>query len=89
MCGKCIAMPSARESICCSEIAEIEDRISELQVLDSNSEATCITEHPDISGECLDVWVLQTAANQVRHTHGQGAIAQAGPTHMYVTSRPL
>ena len=81
-------MPSARESICCREIAVIEDKISELQVLDSSSEATCITEHPGFSGVCLDVWVLQMAAHQIRHTHGQGAIAQAGPTHKYVTSRP-
>ena len=41
------------------------------------------------SDVCLDMWVLQTTANQIRHTHGQSAIARAGPTHKYVTSRPL
>ena len=63
--------------------------MSELQTLDPNSEATSITEHPGFSGVCLDMWVLQTTAHQIRHTHGQGAIARAGPTRKYVTSRPL
>ena len=79
-------MPNARESVCCLEISEVEDKMSELQTLDPSSEATCITEHPGFSGVCLDMWVLQTTAHQIRHTHGQGTIAQAGPTHKYVTS---
>ena len=46
-CGvKCIAMLTARESVCCLEITEIEDRMSELKTLDPNHEATCITECP-------------------------------------------
>ena len=63
--------------------------MSGLQTLDLNSEATCITEHPGFSAVCLDMWVLQTTAHQIRHTHGQGTIARAGPTHKYVTSKPL
>ena len=84
-------MPTARESVCCLEMTEIEDKMSELQTLDPNSEATCITEHPGFSGVCLDMWVLQTTAHQICHTHGQGAIARAGPTLKNVTScsRPL
>ena len=82
-------MPTARESVCCLEISEIEGKMSELQTLDPSSEATCITKHPVISGVCLDIWVLQTTAHQICHTHGQGAIARAGSTHKYVTSRPL
>ena len=39
-------MPTARESVCCLEISEIEDKMSELQTLDPSSEATCITKHP-------------------------------------------
>ena len=42
----CIAMPTARESVCCYEISEIEDKMSEMQTLDPSTEATCITEHP-------------------------------------------
>ena len=82
-------MPTARESVCCLEISEIEDKMSELQTLDPSSEATCITKHPVFSGVCLDIWVLQPTAHQICHTHGQGAIARAGSTHKYVTSRPL
>ena len=52
-------MPTARESVCCLEITEIEDKMSELQTLDPNSEATYITEHPGFSGVCLDMWVQQ------------------------------
>ena len=63
--------------------------MTELETLDLSSEATCITEHPGFSGVCLDMWVQQTAAHQICHTHGQDAIARAGPTHKYVTSRPL
>ena len=82
-------MPTARESVCCLEISEIEDKMSELQTLDPSSEATCITKYPVISGVCLDIWVLQMTAHQICNTHGQGAIARAGSTHKYVTSRPL
>ena len=82
-------MPTARESVCCLEISEIEDKMSELQTLDPSSETACITEHPGFSGVCLDMWVLQMTAHQICHTHGQGAIARAGPTHNYVTRRPL
>ena len=74
-------MPTAKESVCCLVITEIEDEMSELQTLDPNSEATWITEHPGYFGVCLDMWVLQTTPHQIRRTHGQGAIAQAGPTH--------
>ena len=74
-------MPTARKRVCCLEITEIEDKMSGLQTLDPNSEATCITEHPGFSGVCLDMWVLQTTAHQISHTHGQGAIARVGPTH--------
>ena len=49
-------MPTARESVCCLEISVIEDKKSELQTLDLNSDATCITEHPGSSGVCLDMW---------------------------------
>ena len=62
--------------------------MSELQTLDPSSEATRITKHP-VFCVCLDILVLQKTAHQICHTHGQGAIARAGPTHKYVTSRPL
>ena len=68
-------MPTARESVCCLEISEIEDKMSELQTLDPSSEARRITKHPVFSGVRLDIWVLQTTARQICHTHGQGAIA--------------
>ena len=58
----CVAMPTARESVCCYEISEIEDKMSEMQTLDPSSEATCITEHPGFCGVCLDMWVPQTTA---------------------------
>ena len=64
--------------------------MSELQTLDPNSEATCITEHQGFYGVCFDMWVLQPTAHQIHHTHGQGAIARAGPTHNVTScSRPL
>ena len=76
-------MPTARESVCCLEISEIEDKMSELQTLDPSSEATCITKHPVFFLVC--VWTY----GYCRQLHGQDAIARAGPTHKYVTSRPL
>ena len=48
-------MQTARESISCLEMSEIEDKMSELQTLDPIGEATCITEHPVFSGACLDI----------------------------------
>ena len=35
-------MPTARDSVCCLEITEIEDKMSDLQTLHPNSEAMCI-----------------------------------------------
>ena len=84
-----VVMPTAMKTVCCLEITEIEDKMSELQTLDPNREATCITEHPGFSGVCLDMWVLQTIAHQICPTHCQGAIARAGRPHKYVASRPL
>ena len=67
-------MPTARESVCSFEIAEIEDKMSELQPLHPNSEATCITEPPGLW--CVFGHVGNADdAHQIRHTHDQGAIA--------------
>ena len=55
----CVAMPTARESVCCYKISEIEDKMPEMQTLGPSTEATCITEHPVFRGVCLDMWVLR------------------------------
>ena len=51
-CGRCVAMPTSKESICCKELREARDKMGEI---------TCITRHPAFERVCLDSEVLQTA----------------------------
>ena len=51
-CGKCEAMPSRRESICCCEVHEIVQKKQ-----DGDTPVCCITDHEGFQGVCLNVWV--------------------------------
>ena len=62
-CGHCIVMPTSRECVCCAEIEEVTERMQE-----GPHEVTCITEHEGFEPVCLNVWVLQAAYFQYRHT---------------------
>ena len=53
--GNALRCPLLGRSVCCLEISVIEDKKSELQTLDLNSKATCITEHPGFLGD-TEVW---------------------------------
>ena len=57
-CGICQPVPTAHESVCCTEISrdwqKVEDQRPEIQM-------SCITQHPGFRSSCLDVWVLETA----------------------------
>ena len=72
-------MPTARESLCCKEIPQIEEKLQELDIGD----VTCITEHEGFHPVCLDQWVLQTAAYQTRQQYGNETTG--GPPHKFVT----
>ena len=65
VCGKCVAMPTVRESICCCEIERVELKMNE-----SENSVCCITEHEGFSSVCLNVWVLQTAYCSYRYHYG-------------------
>ena len=71
-------MPTAKESICCREMTQIENKLQESDV----SNVSCITEHEGFQSVCLDQWVLQTAASQTRQEHGRHAISR--PAHKLV-----
>ncbi len=47
-------MSTSEECVCCKEIANVVDKVNEL----NDSSVGCITEHPGFNS---DVWVLQTA----------------------------
>ena len=62
-------MPTSAECICCSEIAQIQEKKSVEGV-------QCITIHPWFETVCLSVWVLETAY----YSH-YGENAQQGAIH--------
>ena len=66
-CGCCKAMPTATESICCSEIDQVRKKREGEVVVD------CISIHPGFQTVCLDVWVLQTAYFNLRQHYGSNA----------------
>ena len=78
-CGKCESMPTARESVCCQEIPEVEEKLRELDVQNTD----CITDHEGFGSVCLDRWVLQTAASQMHQQYGRNSETN-GPTHKFV-----
>ena len=54
-------MPTVKESVCCQEIPEAEEKLRELDVQNTD----WITDHEGFRSVCLDRWVLQTAASQM------------------------
>ena len=65
LCTHCVVMSTPRECICCKEIVEVVNKLSEVE-----TDMTCITQHPGFASVCLDVWVLQTAYFQYRQHYG-------------------
>ena len=59
-------MPSQRECICCREVVPVLNKLSEAK----DEDLKCITDHPDFSAVCLNVWVLQAAYSQYRQQYG-------------------
>ncbi|KAL9961214.1 hypothetical protein ACROYT_G030117 [Oculina patagonica] len=66
-CGSCRAMPTPSESVCCTEIGQVWQKIEDQR---PEVELNCITQHPGFASNCLDVWVLETAYYAYRQQHG-------------------
>nr|XP_034322605.1 uncharacterized protein LOC117688588 [Crassostrea gigas] len=58
-------MPTAKESICCQEVQQIDAKRGSIHQL------TCITRHPGFGPVCLDEYVLKTAYYQYRSQYGE------------------
>uniref|UniRef100_A0A8C1WP32 P2X purinoreceptor 7 intracellular domain-containing protein n=1 Tax=Cyprinus carpio TaxID=7962 RepID=A0A8C1WP32_CYPCA len=67
LCGRCEAMPSAVESVCCREV---DAYWSLVQNLDPPEDITCLTLHPGFEASCLNPFVLQIAYMNFRQEHG-------------------
>lgn len=67
LCGRCEAMPSAVESVCCREV---DAYWSLVQNLDPLEDITCLTLHPGFEASCLNPFVLQIAYMNFRQEHG-------------------
>jgi len=67
LCGRCEAMPSAVESVCCREV---DAYWSLVQNLDPPEDITCLTLHPGFEASCLNPFVLQIAYLNFRQEHG-------------------
>ena len=65
-CGRCVAMPTVTESLCCNELREARDKMGQ---------NACITLHAAFERVCLDPDVLETAlvlvANVRFHSYSQ------------------
>ena len=55
-CGKCVPMPTSRESVCCCEIDRVMMKKSE-----NGAEIGCIVDCEGFEAVCLNLLVLQTA----------------------------
>ena len=64
-CGECTPMPTERESLCCREIPEVENRREEMV------DIPCITHHEGFQPVCLNVHVLLVAYLQFRQQFGE------------------
>ena len=63
----CIVMPTPVECLCCREISQVVNKLSQQTTALT---ATCITEHIGFTTVCLDVWVLHTAYFQYHQQYG-------------------
>ncbi|XP_069133573.1 uncharacterized protein [Argopecten irradians] len=59
-CGHCPAMPTEKESLCCKEMDQVQNKLSE----------GCITAHSGFDAVCLNEYVLETAYLTFRQYHG-------------------
>ena len=73
----CEVMATAKKCICCFEIDEIMEKMSEL-----SNPVGCITLHPGFSTVCLDVWVLQVAYFQYQQQYGRLRLSAYRPNHI-------
>ena len=81
--GQCEPMPTERESVCCREIHQVENKLMDWD----GSSIDCITEHGGFQSVCLDVWVLQTALYQTGQEPGRSSTS--GPVHKLAYSPRL
>ncbi|XP_060070504.1 uncharacterized protein LOC132563538 [Ylistrum balloti] len=79
-CENCREMPTVPESICCTEIAQIQHIKNEFPHLN------CITQHPGFPSVCLDVYVLRTAYQAFRQYHN-GNIPDGPARNRYTAYR--
>ncbi|CAL8370495.1 unnamed protein product [Boreogadus saida] len=59
LCGKCQAMSSAEESMCCREVDPFWALV---ETLNPRPDVTCLTLHPGFEGCCLNPFVLQAVS---------------------------
>ena len=67
-------MPTARECVCCYNIPQMQQKISQLP-----APVSCITLHQGFNNVCLDIWVLQTAFYFYKQQYGN--YGYHGPLH--------
>ena len=60
-------MPTAHESVCCTEIGQVWQKIEDQR---PDVRMSCITQHKGFQSTCVDVWVLETAYYAFSQHHG-------------------
>ena len=66
-------MATATECRCCRNIPQVTAILDEY-IEESNTDVSCITEHPGFASACLDRYVLQIAYLQYRQQYGENDI---------------
>ena len=61
-------MPTTHESVCCTEIGQLWQKVEEQG---PKTQISCITEHPRFQSIYLDFWVLETAYYAYRQQEGR------------------
>ena len=76
-------MLTSHESVCCTEIGQVWQKVEEQR---PETQLSCITEHPGFQSTCLDFWVLETAYYTYRRFTAHYGTARYG-TARYGTAR--
>ena len=70
-------MPTTHESVCCTKIGQLWQKVEEQW---PETQISCITEHPGFQSICPDVWVLETAYYAHRQQRGTDNYITGGPS---------
>ncbi|CAH3162429.1 unnamed protein product, partial [Porites lobata] len=89
-CDNCQIMGRAEACICCQEIEQVKNKLSEAVTSgECEEEPTCITQHPGFHPVCINRWVLQTAWFQYKQQYKESYDGPEDKLYRHIAYRQL